>query len=326
MRSHNVGVLVASPRGLSPTVGNDSQIDRQIGDDLVEALDRLGVPAALLPGDEALDLGLRRSPVDACLLAAAGDAGGSGRIQAYLELRGIPFSGPSAQATALAYDKLRARQILAYHSLPVPPTLSLGGAETPTRQALGLLGWPCVVKPRRGSHAAGVRLLPDAAAVTAAVESADRELLLERAIVGREIQVVLLNGKALGAMEVERDPADLARICAMVCPPTLSKSQMRGISNLAEHAGRALGLGRGATRIDVLVHPRHNEVILEAEPCPPLHRAGVVAKVARAAGLRYEHLVGTLLRDLIDLPVAASPRPTSQPVVAASAESAMLLQ
>lgn len=323
MRSHNVGVLVATPRGLS--AGNDSQIDRQIGDDLVEALGRLGVSSALLPADEALDLGLRRSPVDACLLAASGEAGGSGRIQAYLELRGIPFSGPSAQAAALAYDKLRARQILAYHSLPVPPTLALGGAEAPSRQALGLLGWPCVVKPRRGSHGVGVRVLPDAAAVEAAVESASSELLLERAIVGREIQVVLLNGRALGAMEVERDPADPARICAMVCPPTLSKSQMRGISNLAEHAGRALALGRGAVRIDVLVHPRHNEVILEAEPLPPLHRAGVVAKVARAAGLRYEQLVAALLRDMIELPVADAPRPTAQPSVAA-AESAMLLQ
>ena len=66
-------------------------------------------------------------------------------------------------------------------------------------------------------------------------------------------------------------------------------------------------------------------MILEAEPLPPLHRQGVVAKVARAAGLRYEHLVGTLLRDLIDLPVAAPPRP-AQPVTTIAAESAMLLQ
>lgn len=316
MRGHNVGVLVATSRGLSPTGDNDSQIDRQSGGDLVEALARLGVRTTALTADESLDLTLRQTPVDACLLAAHGDVGGRGQIQAFLELRGIAFVGPSSQAAGLAYDKLRARQILAYHSLPVPPTLSLG-AERPTAAALGLLGWPCVLKPRRGSHGRGVRLLEDAAAVHEAVAAHEGDFLLERAVLGREIQVVLLHGRALGAMELDRDPAAPAQIRAMTCPPALSRSQLRGICNLAEHAGRALGLGNGATRVDILVHPRHNEVILEVEPLPALHRDGVVAKVARAAGLRYDALVAGLLQDLVDVPRAelpVPPKPARPPV------------
>lgn len=323
MRGHNVGVLVATSRGLSPTAGNDSQIDRQSGGDLVEALARLGVPAVTLTADESLDLTLRRTPVDACLLAAHGEAGGRGQIQAFLELRQIPFVGPSAQAAALAYDKLRARQILAYHSLPVPPTLSLGG-ETPSATALGLLGWPCVLKPRRGSHGSGIRLLEDAAAVHDAAARQEGEFLLERAILGREVQVVLLHGRALGAMEVDRDPASPAQIRAMTCPPALSRSQLRGICNLAEHAGRALGIDRGATRVDILLHPRHNEVVLEVEPLPALHRDGVVAKVARAAGLRYESLVAGLLRDLVEVPRAELPAPPAKLVTQAELAPALL--
>lgn len=302
MRGHNVGVLVASTRGLSATAKNDNQIDRQSGSDLLDALRSLGVAATPLVGDDGLDLALRRNLVDACLIAAHGDVGGTGQIQSLLELRQIPFAGPPSQAVALAYDKLRARQILAYHSLPVPPTLVLGGPERPTRQAIGLLGWPCVLKPRRGSHAAGVRLLQDAAAVQQATEAREGELLLERAILGREIQVVLVHGRTLGSMEVERDPADLAQLRSQMCPPALSRSQLKGICNLAEHAARALGLGRGVARVDILVHPRHNEVILEVEAMPSLRRDGVVAKVARAAGVRYESLVSELLRDIIELP------------------------
>lgn len=308
MRTHNVGVLVATGRGPSPTAGDDSQIDRQSGSDLVDSLRRLGVSAVALAVDEDLDLTLRRAPVDACLLAAHGLAGGQGQLQALLEMRGVPFAGPSAQVAGLAYDKLRARQILAYHSLPVPATLALGGAERPTVHDLGLLGWPCVVKPRRGSHAAGVRALPDAAAVAAAVAAhAGEELLLERAVFGREIEVVLLHGRALGAMEVERDLESGGRFCAMTCPPRLSRSLLKGICNLAEHAGRALGLVRGVARVDILVHPRHNEVILEAEPLPPLHRDGVVAKVARAAGLNHEALVAEQLRGVVELPRPEAP-------------------
>lgn len=317
MREHNVGVLISPASARSEGADNDSQIDRESGGDLVRALGRLGVEAVALTADDALDLTLRRTRPGACLLAAHGEAGGLGRIQALLELRKIPFSGPSAQATSLAYDKLRARQILAYHSLPVPTTIALGAAEAPTRQAIGLLGWPCVLKPRRGSHAAGVRMLTDAAAVAEAIRSArpeDGELLLERAVIGREIQVVLVHGKALGAMEVERDLTGPAHYRAMTCPPNLSRCQLRGLINLAESAGRALGLVRGAARVDILVHPRHNEVILEAEPVPALHRAGVVAKVARAAGLNYDTLVHALLRGLVDLPERVAPARPARPM------------
>ena len=211
MREHNVGVLISPASARSEGADNDSQIDRESGGDLAEALGRLGLSAISLTADDALDLTLRRTRPRACVLATHGEVGGLGRIQSLLELRKIPYAGPTAQATSLAYDKLRARQILAYHSLPVPTTIALGGAEPPTRQAVGLLGWPCVLKPRRGSHAAGVRLLPDAAAVADAIDAAGPEggeFLLERAVLGREIQIVLMHGRALGAMEVERDLTD----------------------------------------------------------------------------------------------------------------------
>ena len=321
MRKHNFGVLVSGRRpvkhvaapavvggdpaayGQTSTAGDDSQIDAQSGQDLVAALRLLGHTAALLEVDETLDLQLRAARVSACLIAAHGDAGGSGELQGLLGLRGIPFAGPSAAAAALAYDKLRARQILGFHSLPVPATLSLGGAEPLDRQALGLLGWPCVLKPRRGSHGAGVRHLHDAASVALAADehhAPGGQWLLERAVTGREIQVVLLDGRVLGAMEVERDMADPGQICAMVTPPALSRSRRHGIDNLAIHAVSALGLTRGPARVVLLMHERHNEVLLEVEPLPPLHQAGVVAKVARAAGLRYEQLVAAIVHDLVE--------------------------
>lgn len=330
MRTHNFGVLVqipavpvdvakeaveevSTPAARSPdaTAGDDSQIDAQSGQDLQAALTRLGHRVTILTADGDLDLKLRAARISAGLIAAHGPAGASGELQGLLALRQIPFAGPSAAAVALAYDKLRARQILGFHSLPVPATLSLGGPEPLSRQSLGLLGWPCVLKPRRGSHGQGVRHLADADAVARAAADHPGPWLLERAVDGREIQVVLLDGKVLGAMEVERDPTNPGQICAMVCPPSLSRSRRHGIDNLATHAAAALGLTRGPARVDLLLHERHNEVILEVEPLPPLHRAGVVAKVAHAAGLRYEQLVAAIIHDLVDGLHTPARRPTT---------------
>lgn len=323
MRMHNFGVLVAAPTdrggegtvheraalsGVSLTGGDDSQIDGQSGQDLVDALTRLGHRATLVALPDPDPVGtLRAAGVTACVLATHGSLGGSGAIQGTLALHKIPHTGPNA-AEMLAFDKLRARQILGCHSLPVPTTLSLG--PTLDRRALALLGWPAVLKPRRGALGVGVRFLDDPAAIDAATgDRADDAWLLERAVDGREIQVVLLDGKVLGAMEVEH--VTPGQICAMTCPPALSRSRRHGIDHLATRAASALGLTRGPVRVDILLHERHNEVVLEVEPLPPLHRAGVVAKVARAAGMQYDALVAHLIGD--PAPLRAPARP---PIVA----------
>jgi D-alanine-D-alanine ligase len=297
MRMHNFGVLMAAPAGGEAargalTGGDDSQLDGQSGQDLVSALTRLGHRATpvLFPDDDPVRT-LRAAGITACVLATHGSLGGSGAIQGLLDLGGIPHTGPSAAATALAFDKLRARQILGCHSLPVPTSLALDPALD--ARGLALLGWPAVLKPRRGSLGAGVRFLDDPAAVTAATGDRTGEWLVERAVAGREIQVVVLDGVVLGAMEVEH--TDPGQICAMTCPPALTRSRRHGIDHLATRAAAALGLTRGPVRVDILLHERHNEVILEVEPLPPLHRAGVVAKVALAAGLQYDALVARMI-------------------------------
>ncbi len=320
---HNFGVLMAAPaggeaaRGGALTGGDDSQLDGQSGQDLLDALTRLGHRATLVTCDPDPVQALGQAGITACLLATHGSLGGSGTLQGLLELRGIPHTGPSAAATALAFDKLRARQILGCHSLPVPTSLTLG--PDLNRRDLALLGWPAVIKPRRGSLGAGVRFLDDPAAIAAAAVASD-EWLVERVVDGREIQVVLLDGKVLGAMEVEH--AAPGQICAMVCPPALPRSRRHGIDHLATRAAAALGLTRGPVRVDILLHARHNEVVLEVEPLPPLHRAGVVAKVARAAGLQYDALVARMIGAPVPMRTPARPVYTH----AAATEATVALQ
>ena len=332
MRPLTFGVLVSvGPSApIDPGQGGDDPRDRQrfdrtleglvdlrSGSDLAEALRSLGFQAKMLAADDDLDLALRSTDVDACLLALHGRTGGSGDVQALLTLRSVPFCGPSGTATALAFDKVRSRQVLAYHNLPVPAALALGGGRKASDKALELLGWPCVVKPRRGALGLGVAALVDPEQVEVAIGRAldvDREVVLERACSGLEVQVVLLGDRVLGAMEVHRRPLedlleesatddDASSMpdgdCGYVCPPRLPRGRLDGIYNLARRAVGALGLQDGLSRVDVMVGDRYNELILEVEPLPPLHRDGVVARVARAAGFAYEELVVAIMDRLV---------------------------
>lgn len=275
----------------------EAQTDLRSASDLASALQELGHRTVLLPVDPDLDLSLRHSDVDACFLALHGRAGGTGEVQSMLAMRGIPYFGPDAGAISLAFDKIRSRQMLAYHNLPVPPAIALGRGAHTTDRALELLGWPCFVKPRRGAHGLGVALLTEEDEVATALLRAmdvDEQVVLERAVEGREIQVVLSGERVLGAAEVART-APNAGVSAMQCPPELSRSRLHGAANLARRAVSALGLSSGVTRVDLIVSDRHNEQILEVEPLPSLAKDAAAARVARAAGLSYVEFIEELV-------------------------------
>jgi len=316
MRPLTFGVLVSAPSArLAPVTADlddegsvdetiEGLMDLRSGTDLATALRELGYAANPIAVDDDLDLALRQADVDGCLLALHGRAGGTGDVQSLLAMRGLPFAGPPSASVSLAFDKTRSRQVLAYHNLPTPASLALGPNRKASDKALELLGWPCVVKPRRGALGLGVAPLIDPEQVASAIGRAldvDDEVVLERALSGTEVQVVVMGDRVLGAMEVHRRPipgllggkedvdADY------ICPPQMSRGQIDGLHNLARRAVSALGLTDGISRVDILVGDRYNEAILEVEPLPPLHRDGVVARVARAAGITYPELVGHLV-------------------------------
>lgn len=252
----------------------------------------LGLRAVVLPVDDDLPSNLQENEVDGCLLALTGLAGGAGRAQALLSLLGIAFHGPPSTAAALAFDKLSARKMLRFHNLPTPPTVALLAGSAPDEHALSLLGYPCVLKPRRGSLSEGLTHLFDHETIAGAVERGltfDRDLLLERHIAGTELQVVILDGAVLGTAQVDA--------AQTVCPPIISRSRLLGVERIALRAAQALGT-EALCRVDILLDERLNEMVLEVEPVPPLNRAGTVARVARAAGYAYEALFVHLLTRL----------------------------
>lgn len=282
--------------------------------DLREAARALGidcevvaVPAHSARADFELEpvadlLRRRCADLDRVLIVGHGHLGGSGRLHAAARACGLPVLGPSELAIALAYDKLEARRRLNHFNLPIPRTVALDA--DPSGDQLERLGWPCVLKPRRGAAGAGIRRLDDASKIRAALSQAlrvDRELLLEREVVGRELSVVLVHGEVLGVAEIDRSwRDDELRTSSMVCPPNLSVSERAGVVNLARRAAAALQLTDGPTVVDLLVSERENEVVLEVEALPPLHRDGVVARVARAAGLSYPRLCAQIFAGPID--------------------------
>ena len=64
--------------------------------------------------------------LDVAFLALHGRLGEDGCVQGVLELLGIPYTGSSVLASALAMDKLKAKELFRLHNVPTPPYYVFG--------------------------------------------------------------------------------------------------------------------------------------------------------------------------------------------------------
>lgn len=300
MRAPRIGVLLG---GLS----SERRVSLESGQAVLDALLARGHDAHHVFVDRDLDLALRQERIDIAFIALHGRYGEDGCVQGLLETVGIPYTGSDVLASALAMNKVRAKQIFRFNNLPTPPcyTLSPPVEADEILARHGDFGFPVVVKPAAEGSSYGVALASDRDELVAACRHAASyggEILVERHIEGQEISVGVLDGRVLGAVEIESRRAFFdheakyspAAGTGYVLPPRLSPERARGVLHQAAMAHRALGCS-GATRVDMIVSPRGNEYLLEVNTVPGLTRHSLLPRIAGAAGLSFEDLVEAML-------------------------------
>jgi D-alanine-D-alanine ligase len=300
-----IGILLG---GLS----SERELSMRSGEAVFTALRERGHDAVRIFVDRDLDLALRAERIDVAFLALHGRYGEDGCVQGLLELLGIPYTGSGVLASALAMDKLKAKELFRLHNLPTPSYYLLRAGHGDAVEQHGSFGFPVVVKPRAEGSSLGVRLARDAGELESAVEDALRfgdDVLVERFVDGVEVHVALLDGRALGAVEIvapgfarkeaslgdRRDGSRFARNeASLFIPPRLSPERLDGIYQFAERAARVLECD-GLVEVDLIASERDNEYLLEVDTQPPLGAQGLVPKIARAAGLDLGALAERML-------------------------------
>jgi D-alanine-D-alanine ligase len=286
-----IGVLMG---GLS----SERALSLETGDAVHAALLARGHDAVKLFVDRDLDLAVRAERIEVAFLALHGRYGEDGCVQGLLELLGVPYTGSSVLASALAMDKLKAKELFLLHNLPTPPGYLYRRGDGAPAQRHGGFGFPAVVKPRGAGSSLGVTRVGSTDELEAALEDAlafDEHALVERHVDGCAVHVALLDGRALGAVEsagASRLGGRRAR--ALHLPPRLSPERLRGVLGLAERAARAVEAS-GLVEVDLIVSERGNEFVLEVDTQPSLGPHGLAPRVAAAAGLSFGALVEAVL-------------------------------
>lgn len=297
-KNRTVGVLMG---GLSAA----KEISLQTGEAVYHTLVDRGYKARRVYVDRDLDMVLRQEGIEVAFLALQGRYGEDGCVQGLLEFLGVPYTGAGVLGSALAMNKVKAKEVLRLHNLPTPAYYVLEAHEADNLVARhGVFGFPAVVKPASLGASMGVSLVHSLHELRQAVDEAllfDSTVLVERFVEGMQVHVAVLGERVLGALElIPTDAlysfADKTRAgrCEAHVPARLTPTRYRGVLTQAAKAHRALSC-EGLSLVDMIVSDSGNESILEVNSLPSLSSVSLVPRIAHAAGLSYGDLVEAVL-------------------------------
>ncbi|MGN9907228.1 D-alanine--D-alanine ligase family protein [Phytohabitans sp. LJ34] len=255
--------------------------------------------------------------VDVVFPALHGAYGEDGTIQGMLEMAGIPYVGANVFASAAAMDKEFTKKLAAAEGIPVGPYTVLRAGVSLSEEEKERLGLPVFVKPSRAGSSYGISKVSDWADLDAAVTEArqiDPKVLVEAAIVGREIECGVLEAETGGAPEAsllaevrvvsghefyDFEAKYLDDSCEYTIPASLPADVTRRVQEYACRTFTALDCA-GLARVDFFVTPELDVYLNEINTMPGFTPTSMFPRMWAETGLEYPKLVSRLIRTALN--------------------------
>jgi D-alanine-D-alanine ligase len=296
MKNKRIAVLMG---GLSA----EREVSLASGASVHKALVARGFDAVAIDMGRDLAQELIREKVGIAFICLHGRYGEDGAVQGLLEVMGIPYTGSGVLASAMAMNKIFAKKVFEARGLTVAPYRVVRRGEEEGLETLGF-ALPVVVKPSQEGSSVGVSIVRCAEEFRPALDAAfayDEEILVEEFIKGREIQVGILEERALGAIEIvpkkefyDYEAKYTAGMAEHILPAPLPPELYRQVLKLGEEAHGALGCS-GYSRVDFLVTDRDECYLLEVNTLPGMTSLSLLPEIAQGAGIGFEDLVEKIL-------------------------------
>lgn len=239
-----------------------------------------------------------------------GKNGEDGTVQGMLELLHIPYVGPSVLSAALTMDKDTTKRLAEQAGLLVVPWQVWQTYEPKPSYAsiTHELGETLFVKPSRAGSSVGVTKVKNASEFERALKEAaryDTKVLIEQAIVGREIEVAVLGnstpsaslpGEVIPGSEFYdyNDKYGATSTAEVKVPTDLDEPLTRQLQRDAIVAYKATS-GHGMARVDFLVTLEGMCYINEINGIPGFTSISLYPRAFHASGMSYSTLVDKLI-------------------------------
>ena len=245
-----------------------------------------------------------------------GSFGEDGTLQGYLELMGIPYVGTDTLGSAIAMDKVKAKQLAEASHIDVVPYHHFRYCRwiNEKQQILAEISEKfnneskLFVKPVCSGSSVGITCVEDWNALSAAIDHAlafDEQVLVEKAVQGREIEFAAIGDyspeiSVAGEVKTEQGFYDYqakyddGSTADVIVPAQLEASQLRKGQELAANVFQILGL-YGFARIDFFLDASNRFYFNEANTLPGFTSISQFPLLWQHSGWTPQKLIDTLI-------------------------------
>lgn len=244
-----------------------------------------------------------------------------GTIQGLLELADIPYVGCGVLSSALGMDKDVSKKLVAYAGIKVPDFISIKsqvwnkkGSEV-NKKIIETLSLPLFVKPVNTGSSVGIYKVKRAEDLPSAIQNAflyDTKVIVEKGIVGREVEVAVLesregNDEPIVSIPGEIKPSEAhefysyaskyldERGAELIIPAPLAPTLSDKIRLTAKKIFKALEC-EGMARVDLFVEQDTQEIYFnEINTLPGFTKISMYPKLMQASGISYSELLTHLI-------------------------------
>ncbi|PTV97480.1 D-alanine--D-alanine ligase [Rhodobacter aestuarii] len=291
-----VAVLMGGPSA-------EREVSLSSGRECAKALQAAGYDTVEIDAGVDLAARLQEAAPDVVFNALHGRFGEDGCVQGLLEWLRLPYTHSGVLASALAMDKIRAKEAYKAAGLPVMESRLATKAEVAAAHVLPV---PYVVKPNNEGSSVGVYLVMEGANAPPVLDDAMPEVVMvETYAPGRELTCTVLGDRALCVTEIittgwyDYAAKYTAGGSRHICPAELPDDIREACRDYALRAHKALGC-KGVSRTDFRwdeTRGRDGLILLETNTQPGMTPTSLVPEQAAAEGMDFPALCRWIVED-----------------------------
>ncbi len=250
-----------------------------------------------------------------------GPNGEDGTVQGLLKLMQVPFVGSGVLGSAIGMDKIAMKTAFAQAGLPQVKYITLNRSQVWSNSCIfpkcdqieATLGYPCFVKPANLGSSVGVskvRSRPELETALNNAASYDRRLIVEAAVVARELECAVLGNdhpkaSVVGEIAYQSDFYDYETKYSsgkanLLIPAPVPERTASSIQEMAVQAFAAIDAA-GLARVDFFYIEATGEVLInEINTLPGFTATSMYPQLWKASGLSFPELVHQLIQLAIE--------------------------
>ena len=254
---------------------------------------------------------INKKNIDVIFNALYGKDGEDVVAQSYFEYLKIPYTHSGVISSYNSMNKIISKEIFKKNNIKTPKFISIKKSELKKNiiqkeLSFNKIRYPIVLKPINEGSSLGVEVCKDQKKLLTLINKLFKkydELILEEYIGGQEVQVAVINGKPVGAIELiprrlfydYKAKYTKKAKTKHIMPANLTRQKYKEVLNIAKKTHKVLNC-RGVTRSDFKFY-KNNFYILEINTQPGMTSLSLVPEIASYEGINFENLVEKILLD-----------------------------